>query len=171
MMPPAATESLKSMLGDLDPQSEQILADGVTVTKFMPGYAVFREGTAPRNVFLLLSGRIRLSRTAPSGRQEVITFVEPVALFGHVAILGHFHHLTTASAVAASECVAIPASFMLARAPDPGARLGIRLREAAVLGMNQQLRAVNARLLSLSTASQAMDEVSAALGSWNVPET
>lgn len=167
-MPQQALEAFKAILGPLDPRSEQYLREAIQVLKFAPGYAVFREGTFPKSVFLLLAGRVRLSRTAPDGRQVVVSYVEPVSLFGHIAVLGRLSHLTTAAAVAPTECAAIPSSLMLATSAEPTARLGIRLREAAVMGMNKQLRVVNARLLSLSASPEVMEKVGTALGSWKV---
>lgn len=163
-----ALQAFQDLLGPLDPDVAALLESSVFRERYPPGHAVFREGGVPRHLYLLMSGQIRLARTAPLGNQVVVSYVRPPALFGHVAILGRVGHLTTATAMEPSECAQIPARFLLAREDGPPRRLAIRLLEMAILGMNHQLRAVNARLLSLSNASQAMDEVAEALSSYSL---
>lgn len=158
-------------LGDLSPAEERILEQAVERRRYGPGHAIIWEGQPARTIYLLLSGLIRLSRQRPDGGQATIAFIEPVALFGHVSVLGRRPSVTTAAAWKTSEVLHLPVSLLEGRGRGAAAaRLSIRLREAALRGMNRQLRAVNLHLLSMAGNHDIVSGMAADLGSWSLPD-
>jgi len=160
---------LHELLGPLAPPMLQLLEKQVTVRRYPPGFAVFHEGMAPRDLVLLTQGRIRLNKLRPDKRQETIANVHPVSMLGLAAAVGGIPHPATAMALEPSECLLIPA-HLLEPGQDPIRRgLAIKLSKACLRGMNAQLRAANARLFSLVGDRELVEALSLDLGTWSLP--
>ncbi len=163
-------QQLTPLLGSLSAEEVRWLQGRIRSGHYAPGHAVVREGWPPRTMFLLLSGRVRASRTRPDGGQEVIAYVSPVSLFGHVSAIGRKNYLATMTAVEPCECLLIPSALLTPPTEGIGRRLALRLLEATILGMNTALRTVNARLLTMASTDDLVDAMATDLGSWCLPE-
>ncbi len=160
---------LTSLLGPLALEEQAWLEERVVLRRYPPGFAVFHEGLAPREMAVLLEGRLRISKLRPDKRQENIAYVEPVALLGLAAVIGGIPYPTTAMAREASTCLLLPGR-LLEPGDDPmGRRLALRLLKASLRGMNAQLRAANARLYGLAGERELVDALAADLGAWSLP--
>lgn len=175
-----AAATFVRLLGPLDPdETREILKLAVTRT-YEPGQAILWEGTASRNLHLLVRGRVRLSKSRPDGSQEILGFITPLALFGHVAWFARLSSLSdtespalaqaTAAAMESSTCYGIPMTLFSDQGEGATGRLAVKVREAALRCMNQQLRAMISRIASLTDADELVDRLADDLGSWSLPE-
>ena len=162
--------AFERLVGPLDDDARAWAEPALRIQDVPPGHAITHEGAPPRHMVLLLEGRARLSKLRPDGAQEVVAYVLPVALLGHASVVGRDDYLMTAMAVDPSRCLFIAARLLRTRDTDVACRVSIRLMEAAVLGMSRQLRAVNARLLSLAQPGELVDGLARDLGSWVLPD-
>lgn len=135
---------------------------------FRPGqYIVFEDEQTP-GLFFVLRGRVRLSCTAPDGREQVLAMVGPGENFNTVSVFDGQPNLATARAMSPVECLLILQQdlFALLQAhPDLAlAMLSImasQLRELVGLVEDLSFRSVRARLARqlLIEAAEGMAEL------------
>ncbi len=96
---PIADISVSGILREQDPAlSEQTLAglDRIAhVTTYPEEALILVEGQAPRGVFILCQGRVKLTSTNRDGRTFILRIVEPGEILGlHEVVTGKDHELT-----------------------------------------------------------------------------
>jgi len=101
------------------------------------GEPAFRQGETADRFFLLLDGRLRVTRLNPQGQQMVVRFVSPGDMFGVAMAIGADAYPGTATAVVDSLALAWPNSVwtgLIARHPNLALNtmqsLGARLQES-----------------------------------------
>ncbi len=104
-----------------------LLAAGV-VRNLRKGEWLFSRGDVPSGLYAVLDGGIRITATAPSGKEVLLALVEPPMWFGEIAVFDGLPR--THDAVAAEKSVAlhVPASDLdriLAREPRYWRDLGL----------------------------------------------
>src|SRR5690606_37306479 len=72
------------------------------------GDAVFEQGGAASNFFLLLHGRLKVTQVTPSGQQIIVRVVHPGDLFGFAKALQRSDYPGTALAVTESIALSWP---------------------------------------------------------------
>jgi CRP/FNR family transcriptional regulator, dissimilatory nitrate respiration regulator len=77
------------------------------------GEFVFGEGDAASFLPILLTGRVKLFRIAPDGREQVLHLVRAPASFAEAAVFGPGVFPATAQALAASELATLPRERLL----------------------------------------------------------
>jgi CRP-like cAMP-binding protein len=161
---------LRLLLGAQPEDELEWLAAQTRLQAYPPGFAVSLEGQPPSDMFLLLEGRLRLTKLRADMRQACIAYLQPLALVGHVALLMGTACPTTMAAVEPSLCLRIPGR-LLRPGTDPRSRgPALRLLQASVRGMNVQLRTVNAHLLRMDGREDAVGELARDLGAWSLPD-
>lgn len=150
---------------------------------------VFVEGDRADGLHVLLSGRIKVFKTSPKGRQQTLKIMHPGEPVGEVAVLSGETYPANAETLDAGETFYIPRQAFLdlvSREPEVAMRLlsalSARLRSFASLIEDLSLRDVSERLaahlLSLAEAKAgeqtielevSKSQLSAAVGT--VPET
>lgn len=135
---------------------EQALADtGRRVRRctFHPGQYILFEGEPPPGLFFVLRGRVRLSCTAPDGREQVLAMVGPGENFNAVPIFDGQPNLATARAMSPVECLLLLRPDLLDLIQrHPGLALAMlcemsgQLRELVSLVEDLAFRTVRARL-------------------------
>lgn len=70
---------------------------------FAPGDTAFMQDEESRALFVLLSGRMKLTQLTAEGHQVVLHFVGPGEMFGCAAVCGGFAYPGTATAVKQSK--------------------------------------------------------------------
>jgi CRP/FNR family transcriptional regulator, cyclic AMP receptor protein len=120
---------------------------------FRAGQHISLEGEVPAGVFFVLSGRVRLSRTAPDGREQVLATVGPSENFDLVPVLDGQPCPSTARAMNQVECLLLPRDELQAliyRHPDLALAamqaMARQLRELVDLVEDLAFRSVRARL-------------------------
>jgi CRP/FNR family transcriptional regulator, nitrogen oxide reductase regulator len=101
--------------------------------------AVFSQGDAAREFFVLLHGHLKVTQTTPDGRQIIVRIVEPGELYGMAVAIGRTDYPATATAMEDSITLAWPSSAwagMVARVPALAANalqtIGQRVQEAHI---------------------------------------
>jgi CRP/FNR family transcriptional regulator len=120
---------------------------------FRPGQQIMYEGEQPPGLFIILQGRVRLSCTAPDGREQVLDMVEAGDIFNMVPIFDGQPNHANARAMSPVDCLLLPRHDMLAltRAHPDFALAALRemagqLRELVGLVEDLAFRSVRARL-------------------------
>ncbi len=75
------------LFGGLDVESRQALAAEMRETSFDSGQVIFTRGDEGRDVYVVVSGRIRLSVLTPEGRELSFAHAEAGSVFGEIAML------------------------------------------------------------------------------------
>jgi CRP/FNR family transcriptional regulator, cyclic AMP receptor protein len=120
---------------------------------FRPGQLILVEGEQPPGLFLIQRGRVRLSCTAPDGREQVLAMLGPGAHFDPVPLFDGGANPSSARAMSPVRCLLLPRTDLLAlirRHPDLAqaalSALAGQLRELVVLVEDLSFRTVRARL-------------------------
>ena len=114
-----------------------MLAGLARVRQYPAGGRIFWEGDAPDHFYVTVSGRVRISKMSPSGKEFVVAYFGPGEMFAEVAVFEGKTYPAGAQAVAASTLIAISKDeFTAFLSHNPGVALKIinllggRLREA-----------------------------------------
>jgi CRP/FNR family transcriptional regulator len=124
-----------ALLATLDEPTLVDTARRARQLSFRPGQYILIEGEQPPGLFFVLRGRVRLSRTAPDGREQVLAMVGPGEQFNPVPIFDSGSNPTTARAMSPVVCLLLSRDDLLGlirRHPD--------LALAALSSMAGQLR-------------------------------
>lgn len=119
-----------------DAEIDDVLASA-TSRRYPIGEAVFEQGQAADQFFLLLHGRLRVTQITPEGQQVIVRMVNPGDLFGIARALLRSDYPGTATAAAESIALSWPMSAwgpLLDRHPSLAVSamqtIGSRLQEA-----------------------------------------
>jgi CRP/FNR family transcriptional regulator, cyclic AMP receptor protein len=152
-----------SIFSGLDPQTLADVARQMERREYRSGEFIVLEGEAPPGLFFVRGGRVRLSRTSPDGREQVLTMVGAGQNFSAVALFDDQPNPETARAMTAVQCLVLPAGplhVLIARRPAVAVALlrefSSQLRELMLLVDDLAFRSVRERL-----ARQLLREASA----------
>ena len=152
----------------LDAAALNDVARRAVVCEYRPGEHIIYEGDAPSGMFFVLRGRVRLSRTAPDGREQVLAMVAAGENFNAVPLFDERPNPTTARAMSAVSCVVLPRDALLDlihRHPDLALaalrEMAAQLRDLVVLVEDLAFRSVRERLARqlLHEAAEGMAEL------------
>lgn len=110
----------------------RLLAFGAERRRLEPGHVLFREGAAADCAFVVLSGRLKLTRDLPAGRNAPIGDAEPGAILTEIAMISDASRHFTATAATDSEVMRISRVLfhrMLEEYPEVALATEQRLRE------------------------------------------
>lgn len=137
----------------LDDRTLMDTARSMESRTYRPGEYIAYEGERPAGVYFVQRGRVRLSRTAPDGREQVLAMVGAGENFNAVAIFDSRGNLATARAMSAVQCLLLPGDALIAlirRHPDLALamlrEMAGQLRSLAVLVEDLAFRSVRERL-------------------------
>lgn len=89
-----------SIFDHLDPASFESVTRVLHVKEFRKRDPIFLPCDAPRNVYFLLSGRVKVTRTDPlTGREVILFIIRPGELFGLLSRMGEPRANTSAVAL------------------------------------------------------------------------
>jgi CRP/FNR family transcriptional regulator, dissimilatory nitrate respiration regulator len=89
--------------------------------KYEQGKVLFSEGDDATGFFVLLSGRLKIFKLSPDGKEQILHFVEPGDPFAEVALFAGTHYPAHAEALKESRAIFFPrAAFekLIKRDPD-----------------------------------------------------
>lgn len=154
---PAPTDFFKSVpyfsgLGTRE--MERIRKEAVELA-FSPGEILFIEGEICRGLYLVYSGRIRIFKSSPEGREQVLLIAKPGDSFNDVPVFDGGPNPASASAQEPSVVYLIPKEALLALVGDCPAALAIlkvfsgRLRHLTSVVEDLSFRSVVNRMARL----------------------
>ncbi|HEX9372076.1 MAG TPA: Crp/Fnr family transcriptional regulator [Roseiflexaceae bacterium] len=147
MIPPSELRDLP-FFAALDSQTLTDVARRMQRCDYRPGEHIMYEGEQPPGLFFVLRGRVRLSRTAPDGREQVLAMVGAGENFNAVPLFDDNPNPTAARAMSPVHCLLLPRDALLAlirKHPD--------LALAALREMAGQLRDLMALVEDLAFRS------------------
>jgi CRP/FNR family cyclic AMP-dependent transcriptional regulator len=86
----------------LDDQGAKALRSNVGEVRLARGQTLFNEGETGDRLYVVLDGKIKLTRTAPDGRENLLSVLGPSEMFGELSLFDP--RPRTASAIAVTEC-------------------------------------------------------------------
>ena len=87
---------------DLDPEERNILFARVRVRSYAAGETIFLMGSAADSLLAVVSGSVRISVPSPDGKEIVLATIQPMEVFGEIALLDG--QKRTADAMAIGVC-------------------------------------------------------------------
>jgi len=137
----------------LDERTLADIARQMQSCRYRPGEYIMFEGEQPPGLFFVRRGRVRLSRTANDGREQVLAMVGSGENFNAVPLFDDHPNPTTARAMSPVYCLLLPRDALLAlirRHPDLALaalrEMAGQLRELVVLVEDLAFRSVRERL-------------------------
>jgi CRP/FNR family transcriptional regulator len=131
---------------------------------FRPGDQIIHEDDAPLGIYIVQQGRVRLSCTAPDGREQVLGMVGAGEIFNMVSVFDGQPNHASARAMSPVECLLLARADMLALLrTHPDLALAMlhemagELRELVLLVEDLAFRSVRARLARQLLAEAAGD--------------
>lgn len=141
------------LLGGLPPDVFSQIAALAGVRHITRGEVIFASGERAEFLPLLLAGQVKLFRTGPDGREQVLHLVRAPASFAEAAVFGPGVFPATAQAVDAGRLATVPREELLAllrRRPEVAlallASLSVWLRRLADLVDGLSLHTVEERV-------------------------
>jgi len=87
---------------------------------------LFREGDEAKGFYLLIKGRIKLSKVSSTGKEQILHFVQKGQSFAEAALYMNRTYPATAEAIEESDLLFIPRdAFSRTMASDPGLALNL----------------------------------------------
>ncbi len=87
----------------LDEEDTRALRAGVMVVKLARGDRLFSEGDIGDKLYIIISGKIKLTRAAPDGRENLQSVHGPGEMFGELSLFDPVPRTATATAVTDAE--------------------------------------------------------------------
>ncbi|MEN9938656.1 MAG: hypothetical protein RLZZ387_5235 [Chloroflexota bacterium] len=152
----------------LDAHALADVARRMEVRDYRPGEHIIYEGEQPAGMFFVVRGRVRLSRTAPDGREQVLAMVAVGENFNAVPLFDERPNPTTARAMSPVRCLLLPRDALLGllrRYPNLALaalrEMAEQLRDLVVLVEDLAFRSVRERLARqlLHEAAEGMAEL------------
>ncbi len=84
---------------ELDDEAASALRSSMVEVKVARGEVVFREGDAGDRLYVISDGKIKLGRTAPDGRENLLAILGPGQMFGELSLFDPGPRSATATAV------------------------------------------------------------------------
>ncbi len=129
------------LLAGLTPAARIALAARVRPRTVRRGELVFAEGDAGEVVFLILDGKIKITRSASEGRENLLALLGPGEVFGESSVFDPGPRTASATAVDTSQLVWLSHSQLrvwLAESPDV-AEVLIRVLARRLRGSNDAI--------------------------------
>jgi len=98
------------LLQALDDRALTTLAEMAIPRRFQRGQAIFREGDPPPGMFVVVTGRVRIYKLAPNGKEHVLHLAGPGDTFAEVAVMGGYPCPAFAEAIDPTDCLLLPLS-------------------------------------------------------------
>jgi CRP-like cAMP-binding protein len=139
---------------------ERVAATG-DLTEVLAGDVLFREGTLPESLFVLLDGQVSLTGTAADESSTVIDILGPDSSFVLANVLMDEPYLMGAEAIADSRLVRIGAEPMRQLvASQPGAAMAMMRAMSAELGsMTRQVVDLKVRIAAQRLGTYLLSQV------------
>ncbi|MCA9623138.1 MAG: cyclic nucleotide-binding domain-containing protein [Myxococcales bacterium] len=76
-----------SLFGGLTPAALELVSRVATEERYPIGHVIFEHGDVGEKLYIILSGRVRISRNVPGMGEEALAILNPGAVFGEMALL------------------------------------------------------------------------------------
>ena len=111
------TLSRAGIFQGVDPVAVQHLIEQMETVRYPRGTTIFDEGEPGDRLYIITSGKIKLARHAPDGRENLLTVMGPSDMFGELSIFDPGPR--TSSAVCVTEVTAATTALIRLRRSAP----------------------------------------------------
>lgn len=129
------------MFADLGPDDIEVLAEMVTLRRFPKGAFVISQNEAGGTMYLLVSGRVKISLASPDGKELALNYLEAPAHFGEMSLVDAEPRSADVIAVTEVEVLALDAKDLSA-----AIQVQPRLALTLIATLSRRLRQTIARL-------------------------
>lgn len=106
----------------LSTKSRQLLLEASELRHFRRKEVILEAGSRPQSFFILIHGRVKMTRPLESGRSALLALFEPGQMFGVAATLGQRHCRASMVALQPSSCLEVSGQVVPSLVTrDPGA--------------------------------------------------
>jgi len=91
----------------LDDEAGQALLAEMASTSMDRGHILFREGDQGDSLYVIGEGKIKLGRTSPDGRENLVAILGPGEMFGELSLFDPGPRTMTATAVAETQLMGL----------------------------------------------------------------
>ena len=111
----AAAEMLSktALFGPLEAEHRRAVVQEMREISFDANQAIFARGDAGRDIFFVMTGRVRLSVLTPEGRELSFAHAEAGQIFGEIAVLDGGMRTADATAVTKVQSLALSKSALM----------------------------------------------------------
>ncbi|MEW6047058.1 MAG: Crp/Fnr family transcriptional regulator [Bacillota bacterium] len=136
------------VLGALPVAALRELSATMRPVQLQPGQILFVQGDRGDSVFVVESGRLRVFRTSPGGKERTLAYLRAGEVLGEMAVLGHLPRSASVQAVDPSRLWRLDGHVLLRLlASEPGAALGIvQLLARRLADADRQLEETSGRV-------------------------
>lgn len=133
-----------ALFGSLDDAERRAIADEMREVNFDPSQVIFARGDAGREIYLVVTGRVRISVLTAEGRELSFAHAEPGAIFGEIAMLDGGPRSADATAVGKVSALSLskPAFKRLMETQPHVADAAVRFLCSRIREADQQLEAI-----------------------------
>ena len=110
----ASVEDVRAIryFASLNDAEAEAVARGLPRLEFEPRSLVFAEGDEPRGFYLLRSGKARIFRTGPDGREQSLRIVSPGDTFAEVPVFDGGPNPASVEALTHCEVIQVPRQIL-----------------------------------------------------------
>jgi CRP-like cAMP-binding protein len=134
-----------SIFADLDEGELARIAETCQERTYQPGQSIFKEGEPGDCLFIVASGKVRISRIIPGSGEEALAVLQPGACFGEMAVFDRSTRSTDAIADTTCALVTISRSDF-ETVLDFNRELAIKVLRSSVRLLSARLRQTNDNL-------------------------
>jgi CRP/FNR family cyclic AMP-dependent transcriptional regulator len=91
----------------VEPSAVSVLTDRLHPVSFPPGHLVFAEGEPGDRLYIVVSGKVKIGRRSPDGRENLLSILGPSDMFGELAIFDPGPHTSSGTTITAVRAVSI----------------------------------------------------------------
>ncbi len=154
----------------LGPEEIRRIAENTSQRSFAKGEVLFLEGAPNSGLYLVKSGRIRIFKSSPDGREQVLLTAGAGATFNDVPVFDGGPNPASASALEPSIVCIVPGETLLALVADcPAARSIIELFAARLRHLSTVVEDLSFRSVVSRLAKMLLDSAVAEGGQSPVP--
>lgn len=95
------------LFAGLDERSTGELLDKLTSVRIRRGETLFHEGATGDKVYVVLSGKMKLTKTSADGRENLLAVIGPGEMFGELSLFDPIPRTSAAAAISDSELAAL----------------------------------------------------------------
>ena len=102
-----------SHFSDLSPSILDSLVDLASPRHYATGQVIYLEGEPADFIYILARGWVKATRMSRDGREQAMLFLQPVDIFGDIAVFTGTNYPGTATALETVDAWAIPAESLV----------------------------------------------------------
>lgn len=95
------------LFAGLDERSTNELLDKLASVRIRRGETLFHEGASGDKVYVVLTGKMKLTKTSADGRENLLAVIGPGEMFGELSLFDPIPRTSSAAAISDSELAAL----------------------------------------------------------------